>query len=260
MNTTKDIYIPPGWTNVTIVKDPKSKYSVVGYDSKGREQRIYKQSWIDYSNEQKFKKQSTLEKKYSRFKTKIIKLIELNNLSKECVMGYMCWIMELLNIRIGNEIYLHENGSYGLTTLPKSSFKRKNGEYIFEFIGKRGIKHIKIINNDKIINFIKKLIKSNTLDFLFCYKNENEFKVVTSVDLNNFIKMNLGEDYSAKDIRTYCANKIFIKKLNQMPKYSTETGRKRNISKAIKETSDELGNTPAVCRKNYIDPLKIQKY
>lgn len=259
MNSSK-VYIPPGWKNVEIINDPKSKYYAIGYDSKGREQRLYNQKWIEATTKNKFNRISTLEKKYSRFKTKINKMILLDDLSKDNVMAYMCWIMELLNIRIGNEIYLCENGSYGLTTLTKKNFKFKDNNYVIEFIGKKGIKHIKLVNNEKIINFLKKLIKSNKLDNLFCYKaDEKNFKSVNSLELNNFIKEHLGTEYSAKDIRTYSANKIFTKKLKNV-KYSNETERKRNITKAIKETAEELGNTPTVCRKHYIDPSKIQSY
>lgn len=254
-----NVYIPPGWTNVKIIKDPRSKHAVVGYDAKGREQRIYRQKWIDYTTNEKFKRQNTLEKRYSRFKTKINKMMEQNDLSKDCVMAYMCWIMEIMNIRVGNEIYLHENGTYGLTTLLKKSFKRTQNEYSLEFIGKRGIKHIKIIPNDKILNFLKMLIKSNKLEYLFCYKSENEFKNVTSLELNNFIKLHLGSEYSAKDIRTYSANKIFSKALGKL-KYTNDRERKKNITLAIKQTAEALGNTPHVCRKNYIDPARIENY
>lgn len=256
----KNIYIPPGWKNVKIINDPKSKYYAIGYDSKGREQRLYNKKWIDYTTTEKFKRLGEFEKKYRKFKCVLNKFIALDNLSKDCVIAYMCWIMETLNIRVGNDIYLSENGSYGLTTLNKKNFKKRDNEYIIEFIGKRGIEHIKTISNEKILLFLKKIVKSNNLDYLFCYKTENGiFKNISSVELNNFIKKYLGGEFSSKDIRTYSANKIMTKKLNKM-NYSNEIERKRNINKAIKETSIELGNTPVVCKKYYINPKNIINY
>lgn len=252
-------YIPPSWKNVKIIKDPKSKYYAIGYDSKGREQRLYNQKWIDYATNEKFKRLREVEKKYSRFKTKINTLIALDTQTKDTVIAYMCWIMELLNIRIGNEVYLDTNGSYGLTTLSKKSFKRRGNEYCLEFIGKKGVKHVKCISNDKILTFLKRMVKSKC-DYLFCYQlDDGTFKNISSVELNTFIKNNLGSDFTAKDIRTYSANKILTNKLKRMS-YNSETERKRNITKAIRETAEELGNTPTVCRKHYIDPDRLKNY
>lgn len=253
-------YVPPNWTGVKIIKNPNSKYYAIGYDSKGREQRLYNQKWIDYASTEKFKRVKEFEHKYRKFKNILNKFIALDALSKDCVIAYMCLIMENLNIRIGNDIYLSENGSYGLTTLNKKNFKKRNNEYIIEFVGKRGIKHVKIISDIKILSFLKRIIKSNNLDYLFCYKNERGiFKNVTSSDLNSFIKFHLGNEFSSKDIRTYSANKILLAKLKKLS-YSNETERKKNIQMAIVETAEKLGNTPSVCRKYYIDPTNITNY
>lgn len=120
-----NFYVPPNWTNVKIIKDPKSKFYAVGYDSKGREQRLYNKKWIDYATVEKFKRVKEFENKYRKFKNILNKFIALDTFSKDCVMAYMCWIMEVLNIRVGNDIYLTENGSYGLTTLNKKNLKNE---------------------------------------------------------------------------------------------------------------------------------------
>lgn len=260
MDEKSRIYVPPGWTNVQYIKDPKSKVLAIGYDSKGREQRIYSKKWIEKTTAEKFSRLKDVEHRYKYFKAKINKFTLSDSMDKNTVMAYMCLIMELLNIRIGNEVYLAENGSYGLTTLTKKNFKIKNGEHTLEFVGKKGIKHIKLISDKKIINFLNNLIISNKSNYLFCYKTETDkFKNITSGDINLFIKTHLGEDFTAKDIRTYSANKILSNKLKKM-KYSNETERKKNIIKAIKETSEELGNTPGVCKSHYIDPERIKNY
>ena len=204
--------IPPNWKNVKVSKDSKSKVQVIGRDSKDREQRIYHQDWIKRAMELKYKTMHKLSRKYKEFDEFLDKLIRRKDLSFECVVANIIKVLMLLNIRVGNEVYFEENGTCGITTLRKTNLKIIDSEYFLNFTGKKGVEHSKHIKSVRVKNFIDKMRKTKH-ERLFCYEKEREFIPITSCEINKFIKENLGEDFTAKDLRTYSANKIFKEQL-----------------------------------------------
>lgn len=129
----KKLRIPPMWTNVKIDKNPKSKIQATGYDSKLRKQYIYNKDFVEKNKSLKFKKMNTFN--YGKYISVINHYISKNDLSKDCVVANVIKLMEDLNIRVGNESYKKENGSYGITTMLKTHFKNNT----FNFVGKKGI-------------------------------------------------------------------------------------------------------------------------
>lgn len=255
----QSLKIPPNWKNVKVSKDSSSKVQVIGRDSKDREQRIYNVEWIKQSNQLKYKNMNILSKKYKQFDEYLDKLIRKKDLSLYCVVANIIKLLILLNIRVGNEVYFEENGTCGITTLRKENVKIIDSEYFIEFTGKKGIEHSKHIKSLRIKNFIDKMLKIKN-DRLFCYEKECEVIPVTSCDVNQFIKDNLGENFTSKDLRTYSANKIFKEQLSNFGNPKNEKDASFKIREAIKFTAKQLGNTPKVCKDSYIDPNIITKY
>lgn len=251
--------IPPNWTNVRVSKDSLSKVQAIGYDSKKREQRIYHEAWIQKSKDEKYKNMNKLSKKYAEFDRYLDNLIRRRDLSKECITANVIKLIMVLNIRIGNDIYFEENGTCGISTLRKSNLKIIDSEYFLNFTGKKGIEHSKCIKSCRIKRFLDKM-KKNKNERLFCYKDENEFIPISSIDINTFIKKRLGDNFTAKDLRTYSANKIFREYLWSMNTPTDEKRMYKNIREAIKYTANELGNTPKICKDSYIDPRLIERY
>jgi DNA topoisomerase-1 len=254
-----NLKIPPNWKNIKINKNINGKVQVIGYDDKDREQRIYHSNWIEKAKKEKYRNMNNLSKKYSDFDNILDKYIRRKDLSKECVMSNMLKILMIFNIRIGSDIYFEENKTCGLCTLQKKNFKIIDNEYFLIFIGKKGIKHTKHVKNVKIKHFLEKMMKIKN-DRLFCYVENNEIFPIISTDLNNFLKNNLGENFSAKDLRTYSANLLFKNYIKQFGKPHSISSIHKNIREAIKLTSEQLGNTPRVCKESYIDPKIINKY
>lgn len=251
--------IPPNWKNVKVSKDSKSKVQVIGRDSKDREQRIYHPDWIKHATELKYKTMNKLSRKYKDFDEFLDKLIRRKDLSFECVVANIIKLLMLLNIRIGNEVYFEENGTCGITTLRKTNLKIIDSEYFLNFTGKKGVEHSKHIKSIRVKNFIDKMRKTKH-ERLFCYEREREFIPITSCGINQFIKEHLGEDFTAKDLRTYIANKIFKEQLSSFGNPKNEKDALNKIRESIKFTAVQLGNTPKVCRDSYIDPVLIDKY
>ena len=255
----ESLKIPPNWKNVKVSKDSRSKVQVIGRDSKDREQRIYHPEWIKSAMELKYKTMNKLSRKYKQFDKFLDKLIQRKDLSFGCVVANIIRLLMLLNIRIGNEIYFEENGTCGITTLRKTNFKIIDSEYFLNFTGKKGVEHSKHIKSIRVKNFIDKMIKTKH-ERLFCYEKEREFIPITSCEINQFIKEHLGEDFTAKDLRTYSANKIFKEQLSYCGNPKNEKDALGKIRESIKFTAMQLGNTPKVCRDSYIDPVVIDKY
>lgn len=255
----ESLKIPPNWKNVKVSRDSTSKVQVIGKDSKDREQRIYHPDWVKKATELKYKTMNKLSRKYKEFDEQLDKLIRKKDLSFHCVVANIIKLLTLLNIRIGNEIYFEENGTCGLTTLRKKNLKIIDSEYFLNFTGKKGVEHSKHIKSIRVKNFIDKMRKIKH-ERLFCYEKEGEFIPITSYDINNFIKEHLGEDFTAKDLRTYSANKIFKEQLSMFGCPKNEKDAILKIRESIKFTASQLGNTPKVCRDSYIDPVLIDKY
>jgi len=231
-------------------KFSKSKLQATGYDSKQRKQYIYNKEYVERNKKNKFNKMNTFD--YGKYSRVLRNNISLNNLSKNCVIANIIKLMEELNIRVGNESYKKENGTHGITTLLKKHYK--NGT--LSFVGKKGILHNKIIKNPNSLNFINKVLKIKG-DYLFYDENCNK---ITSHDLNSFLKEKVQTNITCKDIRTYCANKIFNDFMKNTKIGTTEIERKASISAGVKHTAQELGNTPKICRDAYLSPQNLNKY
>lgn len=246
----KELKIPPMWNNVKIDKSGKAKIQATGYDSKGRKQYIYNKDFVEKSKKSKFNKMKSFD--YNKYARIIKHFISKRDLSRDCVIANVIKLMEDLCIRVGNESYKKENGTYGISTMLKSHFKNNT----LSFVGKKGILHNKIITNHDSISFINRVLKIKG-PYLFYDINGTR---ITSADLNDFLKQKVQSNITCKDIRTYCANKIFTNFMNGIKKADTEKQRKSNVIKGIDYTANELGNTRKVCRDSYLCPSVINKY
>lgn len=246
----KSLRIPPNWKNVKIDRSSKSKIQATGYDSKERKQYIYNKDFVERNKKNKFNKMNTFD--YSKYCRVLRHYTGYNNLSRNCVIANVIKLMEELNIRVGNESYKKENGTFGISTLLKKHYK--NGK--LSFIGKKGILHNKTIKNLNSLNFLNRVLKIKG-DYLFYDENSNK---ITSSDLNSFLKEKVQTNITCKDIRTYCANKIFNDFMKTIKLGNSENERKASVSSGIKYTAKELGNTPKICRDAYLSPQNLKRY
>lgn len=246
----KSLSIPPTWTNVKIDHNKNSKIQATGIDSKGRKQYIYNKNFIEKSKIKKFNKMNTFD--YNKYSRIIKNNISKNDLSRNCVIANVLKLMEELNIRVGNDSYKKENGTYGISTMLKSHLC---GDTLC-FIGKKGIPHEKKIKSQKSLEFINRVLKVKG-PYLFY---DSLGSRITSNDLNLFLKDKVQTNITCKDIRTYSANKIFKNFMNSMKLGTTEKERKKNITKGIDYTANELGNTRKVCKDSYLCPKIINKF
>jgi DNA topoisomerase-1 len=255
------IYIPPAYTDVKIYL--KGDILATGMDSIGRKQYIYSQNMKDKREDKKYCKLVKMSLNISKLEKKVKYDLQKNDYSKDKLIAVIIKIMNLCNFRCGNKKYEEKYGSHGLTTLHKKHISIKKNETIIDFIGKKGIINNCIINNKEINDIIQKIysLSSKSDPYLFSINNENENIKISVNDLNEYLQH---FDVTSKDLRTWNANIIFLKKIkNIMKKFNTDNYnkktekqkiniRKKTIRLAIIDTSTALHNTPYVCKNSYI--------
>jgi len=241
--------VPPAWTHVWYASNPKCHIQVCGIDQGGKKQYILSDKWIQNSKYEKFNRMKKFIKQIPSFK----KLIELKRcvITRESLIHLLFNLLIDLHVRVGNEIYAENNSTYGLTTLRQRHLKIfNNGNFQLKFIGKSNIEHCVDIPSQYNQWFIK-LKTSNKNSLLFTYDG----KCITSEDLNEYLKTNMGKEYTCKDFRTYSANMLFINSF--LKNCKTVYSPKKCVLMSIDESAQHLGHTRSISRKSYISESLI---
>jgi DNA topoisomerase-1 len=197
-----------------------------------------------------------------KMRATIASQIRQPGLGREPVMASILRILSTCFLRPGSQVYASENGSFGLATLRRRHVK-VNGHIVeFDFTGKSGVQQQSQLKDRQVSRIIRALLKHASRE-VFKYQNgDGQFVNVTRHHINNYIREVMGENFSAKDFRTWAGTLVCACALARMGAEMVEGGasRKRMVVKAIKETANTLGNTPAVCRSSYICPEIINHF
>ena len=242
--------VPPAYKNVEYTNDPDNKIYASGYDKKGRKQIIYNKWYIEENKNKRFGKileNKDVFKKILEHCEKIVSLAKKFN-SVEANICLMILLIIKCNFRIGNEKYYKLYKSYGVSTLEWKHMKinKKDRTFEIKFIGKKGVENCSERNDELIYNYLKKLQKKAKENPNF-QKTDRIFNV-SSNTVNEYIKQ-FG-DITAKDLRTFNANYLYITFYLE----DQESDEKKRKLNALKKVAEELHNTPAVCKSNYLVP------
>lgn len=252
----KELVIPPAWEDVWICKHDNGHLQVTGRDARGRKQYRYHEKWNLHRNENKFHHLKNLSKKIPLLKKQIQKDLKLRGMPQDKVLAAVIKVMMLTQVRVGNAAYAEENDSYGLTTILNKHAKVKGETTKFYFRGKSGVEHDLALKDRKLSSIIKRC-QELPGEELFTYINENNESVdVTSNMVNDYIHRVTGDDFTAKDLRTWGGTCKAIECLvKECPgKLSENKWHLRHVG-IIKETAKHLRNTVSVCRKYYVHPI-----
>jgi DNA topoisomerase-1 len=193
-------------------------------------------------------------------RTKIDEHLGLRGLPREKVLATVVHLLETTLIRVGNEDYVRQNKSYGLTTLRDRHVDFDGAKVIFEYRGKGGKLH-RISLRDRRLARIVRSCQELPGQHLFQYLDEDgERQAVDSADVNEYLQEISGEPFTAKDFRTWAGTVLASLALSEFESFDTKAAAKRNVTRAIEEVAAQLGNTVAVCRKSYIHPEVIESY
>ena len=258
----KALGIPPAWQDVWICSDPKGHIQAIGTDAAGRKQYIYHQKWRERRDQQKFDKMLEFAEKLPKVRHVTNEHLALSGMPQDRALACAVRLLDRGFFRIGSEGYAEENKTYGLATMRKEHVTLKDGVVIFDYIAKSGKQRLQSVVDPEVYAAVQELKRRRAGGpELLAYRRGSRWVDVKSLEINNYLKEVAGGEYTAKDFRTWHATvQAALALAVSGEAHSTKTARKRAITRAIKETAHYLGNTPAVCRKSYIDPRVIDRY
>ena len=252
--------IPPAWKNVWISPFEDSHLQATGIDAKGRKQYIYHTSWIAICSENKFNKLIDFGKALPEIRKKVKSDLKDKKLSKQRVLATVIWLLENTFIRVGNDEYVKENNSYGLTTLRRKHTKVIGPKIKFEFKGKSGVLHLVTIHHPIVAKTIKKCVELPGFELFKCIDENGNRHIIDSSDVNEFLQSVAGDDVSAKEFRTWGGTVLSGVNFNKLGQADTKEKEEENIRLTVKEVSRHLRNTPKICKAYYIHPTIISSY
>jgi DNA topoisomerase-1 len=258
----KLLVIPPAWTDVEINENRKADLLVTGRDDKDRKQYIYHPKYTERQNAKKFDRIINFADKLEHMRRVTGQHLRKRKLNREKVMATMVRLLESAFFRPGSEAYSKENATYGLTTMRSKHLTIKGDELIFSYNGKSGQDQEKHIVNKKLAKIVKEIDEMPGYE-IFKYLDEDDKIVdVKSDDLNSYIQEVMGEEFSAKDFRTWAGTMIAAIALDELGVVDKKDQKllDNNIKEAVNLVSERLGNTPSVARSSYIDPCIIEDY
>jgi len=256
----KRLAIPPAWTDVWICPREDGHIQATGRDARRRKQYRYHTDWRAVRDETKYERTIAFGQMLPRIRRRIARDLKRPGLGREKVLATMVRLLETTLVRVGNEEYAKANGSIGLSTMRDQHVKIQRGTLHFSFKGKSGVYHRIDLHDARIADIVRKAQDLPGQE-LFQYIDENgEQQKVTSEDVNAYLREVAGEEFSAKDFRTWAGTVLAAIALAQFAKFDTKAEAKKNLVSAIEHVAKRLGNTPAVCRKCYIHPTVLNSY
>ena len=256
----KALVIPPAWEEVWISPVPNGHIQAIGYDAKGRKQYRYHAEWRSHRDLAKYTHIIDFAKALPQIRKAAKRDLKKPGLPREKVLAATVRVMEKTLIRVGNDQYTRQNGTYGLTTLRDRHATIKGPKVVFDFRGKHNVKrHVGF--TDKRLAEVVKACRDLPGEELFQYLDDNGKVVdIGNNDVNAYLKQISGQDFSAKDFRTWAGTLLAARALKAFEATDVDRQIKKNIVAAVTATAAQLGNTVAVCRKCYVHPAVFDSY
>lgn len=254
--------IPPAWTDVWISPAPKSHVQVTGRDARGRKQYRYHPEWAARRAETKFERLRTfgaeaLPPLRAQMATD---LARRGPLDQARVVAVVLALMDEANIRVGNREYARTNESFGLTTLLDDHVTVKGQAMKFAFVGKKGVAHTITVRDRRLARLVQQC-QDLPGQQLFQYLDEaGAQRAVDSADVNDYIRAASGQDFTAKDFRTWGGTVRLVESLEAQLATDPDLPPAKALREATKCVADHLGNTPTVCSKYYIHPQVVSLF
>jgi DNA topoisomerase-1 len=256
----KSLVIPPAWSDVWICKHPLGHLQATGRDARGRKQYRYHPRWRALRDESKYERMLNFGKALPAIRRQVDAALKLPGLPREKVLATIVYLLEATMMRIGNEEYARDNKSFGLTTLRDRHVRLDGGKVEFRFRGKSGVHHAVEVHDRRLANIIRRTRDLPGQELFQYLDDDGEPHAVGSADVNEYLQSIAGEDYTAKDFRTWSGTVLAAVALLEYEKYDSEAQAKKNVVQAIESVAKKLGNTPTICRKCYVHPAVIESY
>jgi DNA topoisomerase-1 len=256
----KQLAVPPAWTDVWICTDPRGHLQATGRDARGRKQYRYHARWRDIRDASKFDRVVAFGRSLPRIRRRCGRDLRRTGLPRERVLAAIVRLLDESLIRVGNREYARDNKSFGLTTLRSRHVKVRGTEIRFRFRGKGGVEHSLGVSDARVARVVKRLQDLPGQDVFQYVDDDGERRNIDSADVNEYLQEVSGQDFTAKDFRTWTATVLAAQALHEMRQFDGDAEARQNVVKAIENVAARLGNTPAVCRKCYVHPAVTDAY
>jgi DNA topoisomerase-1 len=255
--------IPPAWTDVWICTDPMGHLQATGIDDAGRKQYLYHDKWREHRDRQKFEKMLLFGGALPPLRRRLKKTIAgSDEPTRERVLALAVRLLDVGVFRIGSEEYADDDGGLGLATIEKDHVTVHEDCIEFDYLAKGGTRRRQRIEDPLSYDLIAALRRRRSGDpQLLAYRERRRWHDVRSADINDYLKEQLGKEFSAKDFRTWNGTVMAAVSLaTEGREAASKTARKRSVNHAVRAVAELLGNTPAVARRSYIDPRVVDRY
>jgi DNA topoisomerase-1 len=254
------LVIPPAYTNVWISPLENGHLQFTGTDAAGRKQYRYHPHWNQLRNQSKYHRLQLFAAHLPRIREQVDHDLSRRKLDHEKVLALVVRLMELTSIRVGNESYKKLYGSFGLTTLMDRHVKIEGPNMRFEFKGKKGVYHKISLQSKKLARLVKQCRDIPGKELFQYYAEDGHHTSIGSGEVNQYLKNITGEDFTAKDFRTWAGSVSALFAFRSAGLYSSATECRKKIISVLDEVAINLGNTRTVCKKYYVHPTIIKSY
>ena len=256
----KSLVIPPAWTDVWICPSANGHLQATGRDARGRKQHRYHRRWRETRDETKFTRMIAFAKALPKIRKRVATDLKLPGRPRNKVLGAVVKLLEVSLIRVGNDEYARDNKSYGLTTMRDHHVEVSGHRMRFNFRGKHGKKHAIDISDPRLAKIVKECQDLPGQEIFQYIDDDGTQQDVKSEHVNEYLREITGQDFTAKDFRTWAGTVLAAMALRELEKFDTQTQAKKNVLRAIEAVAERLGNTPAICRKCYVHPMVLDAY
>jgi DNA topoisomerase I len=262
----RELAIPPAWKDVWICPYPMGHLQATGTDAAGRKQYLYHPRWRERRDQKKFDDMVEFARSLPRMRERVTAHLAREEMDRERVLACAARLLDRGFFRIGSEDYADENGTYGLATMRKQHVTLGDdgdGMLTFDYPAKGGLRQVQAVVDPDVYEVVATLKRRRGgKEELLAWREGRAWRDVRSEDINDYLREVTEHECSAKDFRTWNATVLAAVALSVSAPAATgsKTGRKRAITRAIKEVAGYLGNTPAVCRASYIDPRVFDRF
>ncbi|RCH55275.1 DNA topoisomerase IB [Mucilaginibacter hurinus] len=260
INRFTRLVIPPAYTNVWISPHENGHLQFTGIDAAGRKQYRYHADWNRIRNQSKYYRLQTFAAHLPAIRQQVDTDLARRNLDYRKVVALVVRLMELTSIRVGNESYKKLYGSFGLTTLQDKHVKIEGSNMRFEFKGKKGVYQKIALQSKKLARLVKQCRDIPGKELFQFYNDSGERCTIGSGDINSYLKEITGEDFTAKDFRTWAGSVSALYAFKEAGEFDTVAECKKKIVSVLDEVALNLGNTRTVCKKYYVHPTVIKSY
>ncbi|MGQ0547768.1 MAG: DNA topoisomerase IB [Betaproteobacteria bacterium] len=256
----RSLAVAPAWREVWICPGEDGHLQATGRDARGRKQYRYHPRWRETRDQTKYGRLAAFARALPRIRRRTRRDLARPGLPREKALAAVVRLLETTLIRVGNEAYVRENASFGLTTLRGRQVRIDGATLRFSFRGKSGVPHAVELTDRRLAAIVRRM-RELPGEELFGYVDEQgETRTIESGDVNEYLRNAAGEEFTSKDFRTWAGTLLCTRELRRLGPPSSDADGRRKVAQAVECVAKALGNTRAVCRKCYIHPRVIESY